>query len=377
MILLSLACLTIGLLIGMASGFLAARQRHKAIPEAPSDRPAAPVAVPPVSVASADTRLVSGELGHYPRLLGILRDQIGNVSAETESAAIDILTRLTSIDRRMRDVMALIEGSSDADNMSDLLSASERHMAANRLLLDQMRVGRDRAASESRRQLEEILQMAASLDRVVDQVRGFARQTNMLAMNATIEAARAGEAGRGFAVVAAEVKQLSRASDKAAIDIRVGIGQLQQAIGSSMNRLVVDKQAEEEKGFQSMDASISMVTDDFNHMIQHQRDVILKVHRENELIVQPILELIGSIQFQDITRQQLQHVGQALDRVAGYSQSLALALQDEDDTVTVPDIAAEIARLAASYVMSQQRDIHAAATGGGAAESKGALVELF
>ncbi|QOS76460.1 methyl-accepting chemotaxis protein [Paenibacillus sp. JNUCC31] len=63
---------------------------------------------------------------------------------------------------------------------------------------------------------------------IVAEITAIAKQTNILALNASIEASRAGEQGRGFAVVANEVKSLANNSGSAAERINELMREMQE-----------------------------------------------------------------------------------------------------------------------------------------------------
>ena len=73
---------------------------------------------------------------------------------------------------------------------------------------------------------------------IVDRIRGNAKRSNILALNASIESAISGEAGRGFAVVATEMGKLSNDSDNSTKEIDkalVGISQQLKSMETSIN----------------------------------------------------------------------------------------------------------------------------------------------
>ncbi len=68
-------------------------------------------------------------------------------------------------------------------------------------------------------QLADLKKPLGQVAKVAESIDAIAKQTNLLARNATIEAARAGDAGRGFAVVAGEVKALAGQTSEATAEI--------------------------------------------------------------------------------------------------------------------------------------------------------------
>lgn len=103
----------------------------------------------------------------------------------------------------------------------------------------------DELASDSLARMKEFFDNAETMGRrfialngklqqvgkIADFIGEIARQTNMLALNASIEAARAGEYGKGFSVVAEEVRKLSDGTSKYAGEIVELISMLKEESG--------------------------------------------------------------------------------------------------------------------------------------------------
>jgi methyl-accepting chemotaxis protein len=98
-----------------------------------------------------------------------------------------------------------------------------------------------RSANMTREEIEKLVNSGAEIGGAIKVIDAIARQTRLLALNASIEAARAGSAGLGFTVVANEVKQLAAGTATATSEIAEKIEAIQQntaRAGSSIAEIV-------------------------------------------------------------------------------------------------------------------------------------------
>lgn len=104
---------------------------------------------------------------------------------------------------------------------------------------------------------------ALSIKNVVEDIKGLAEQTKLLALNATLEAARAGIQGKGFAVVANEVKKLAVLSSKSAEDVKAFTLDMDHIIQKSSTDL-----KDIQLNFAKSDELANKATVSFNQLLQ-------------------------------------------------------------------------------------------------------------
>lgn len=332
------------------------------------------------SIIFSKTWQIADQLKNYHSFTEVLRGQMDGIAGETEQAALNILTRLQAVDQSIGDMLAFLAQSGSNDRVVTIIDRTEGQMAENRRLIAHFLDQGQKDEEESRQHMAGIGDRIQQLTSVVQTVRSLAHQTNMLAFNATIEAEHAGQYGKGFAIVAAEVKALARQSDKAAVDIQRGIEQLQATISTGLRAMVNERIERQRQGLESVARTVSELTENLEKLISHQRDVLAKVEVESQRIATPIMELIGSIQFQDITRQQLHHVGDALQTLDEHTGTMNEAMRNFSQDLSIGSIDEKIMRIFDDYVMAQQRNRHREAIGGdetAPAEDPGQAIELF
>lgn len=326
---------------------------------------------------------VSEELKKIPSYNDVVRKQLNLVISDTEAAAFQITDKLNTIDGTISRLEKFVMNSSNAS--ADLAASSEARIGGNQQLIDTMRSYIKERIEEAQRDQQRVTQVvseAHSLESLVQLIKSISSQTNLLALNAAIEAARAGEAGRGFAVVADEVRKLSGETATAVSKINQGIVAVANSIeGQFKDKLSQTKIEQERAVLEQFAGQLDELGQSYGELVSSQREVMQTIAGNSQELSKLFMDAIASVQFQDVTRQQLEQVANALSRLDEHSCLLAERLHKDNSAVLEP-LAKHLDQLYAGYVMQSQRQSHHDALGGGgrvasAASSDGPKVELF
>ena len=310
---------------------------------------------------------VGNDLSRLDELTGVMRAQLQNTVDLTEKSAFDIISRLHEIDAVVDELDRLIT-SRNAETEQQLVD-TDAVLARNRQLLERMGSyidQRRQEANNDRDRIQSVSDEARALGNLVALVHKISGQTNLLALNAAIEAARAGESGRGFAVVADEVRKLSVETGNAVEKISSGIHNLAEHIASRFrNDELESALVLEQEMLREFSSQLSELTFDYGELVRREAEVFSEIGHSSRRLTGMFLDAQASIQFQDVSRQQIELIIEATRRIDALATEFARRLTPDSDETPLVRIDDCLTQLKKAYVMAEQRQVHASATNPG------------
>lgn len=254
------------------------------------------------------------ELRDSKPYIDVMHDQIGDSLAESEREVVKVIEQIGILNANASQQREHIAQSIKSGR--DLTESTHQRVENNKQIIAAIDMQLETQTEEFRNEFERIQglsQEVRALTPLIKVITSIAQQTNLLALNAEIEAARAGSAGKGFSVVAFEVRKLAVLSTKAAADISQKIHATCRKVDEEMAESRASlEQHEASSAMNQLVADLGAMQAEFAKNSQLLLDVITEVDANYAESVDRLTQALGHIQFQDVMRQRMEHVQEAL-----------------------------------------------------------------
>ncbi|UTF51559.1 methyl-accepting chemotaxis protein [Desulfomicrobium sp. ZS1] len=257
-----------------------------------------------------------------------LLQELGSVMEECASSLPILLPRLAGVIKdREEEFLGLGSTIFGINSKANTFSATASAMASSvgegalHAAIGELQTRADEAkavfssvsSTEQLQGMSEVLGLIRSLDQAMAQFFNMVQTLKVLEITTRIESARLGSAGAGFTTLADDVRALGTIIDEHTEKIREHSNRLMNQVTTASERSKMQIASQKrivEDMFTELFAGIS----ELESMRTHSAGLVQDLAHGSRQVTESMGQVIASVQFHDITRQQVEHVEEILEQ---------------------------------------------------------------
>lgn len=184
-------------------------------------------------------------------------------------------------------------------------------------------------SGDSEKALNKIQRNLEKITKTIEGFKKIVRTLYILGVSTRIENSSISSGESNFDILSEEVKNLAEVVDSKMAQIASQSGSLNQLVESTLAEVITGegKQHEQARNI------LTQTTESLNALLntqQKSKDTVIKVSEKSGQIYSKMGEVVSSMQFNDITRQQTEHIVEALDELTTDFAQVAHAEADSE-----------------------------------------------
>lgn len=238
------------------------------------------------------------------QMAGTTEDEFLQIGSEVQN----FYLRSADITRVSNQLVEVVSG----DSVKSLTGRLQQMMSDMEAYLSEART----RSSDSCNTLEEVQGLLEKLSEPLDAFQKMNKALRMLSISTKIESARLGEMGSGFVNLAMDVEKLSHQVNEKSAAILAHRGLLAKMIDSNLAGVRSSETAQDAKVTSSLSSTASSLQElvSVNERCTRFGATVSSISTE---VTDNISEVVSSLQMHDMTRQQVEHIVEALERLLG------------------------------------------------------------
>lgn len=288
-------------------------------------------------------------------VIPVLTEQLKAVISQTDTAAEGLIAAFFGINRQSKKQLQSVNelfGNLSEEAGGNSLSETQQKLQELQSNFSAMTSFLDKSIE----MIENVVTQLSRVDEFASKIKKIGQMTNILAINASIEAAHSGSAGNGFKVIASEINTLAKDSTESVKEITNTTENLTSNIVSIKEELETVHKDTMEIGKRTDDL-FGFVLKKIGETLQNATEKVRMIAGDAEELNKEVGKVVVSIQFQDITRQRLEHVISPLESLQNDVNNVIQVIEHEGNVSLQTPLNSSENDLMQQYTMESEREI--------------------